>query len=227
MGCFKAKHMNAYLESYVDHFTFSGTTMRSRIKFNFAVQKVEKLDEKWVISGPEVIHAAKVMVASGLASSANMPDLPFRERFEGQVIHQEDFGQSQDAIFSDPEIKHITVLGGAKSSADMIYSAVKAGKSVSWIIRTQGSGPGFFLNAKGAGPYKNALELGSTRFAGSLSPSFTNPRSLLSRFLHETWLGRKVVDMLWTAVDNPSRADAGFANREAKGGFEHLAPDTT
>ncbi len=38
--------------------------------------------------------------------------------------------------------KYITVLGGAKSAAHMAYACAKAGKSVSWVIRSSGSGSG-------------------------------------------------------------------------------------
>ncbi len=41
-----------------------------------------------------------------------------------------------------PSNKYITLLGGAKSAADMAYACAKVGKSVSWVIRSSGSGSG-------------------------------------------------------------------------------------
>jgi len=46
-----------------------------------------------------------------------------------------------------PIDKYITVLGGAKSAADMAYACAKAGKSVSWIIRSSGNGLAAFLGS--------------------------------------------------------------------------------
>jgi len=85
-----------------------------------------------------------------------MPVLPDREKFGGPIIHQIAFGASDVLISTN--IQRITVLGGGKPSADMIYAAVKAGKTVTWVFKaTDTTGPAFFLSPKGKGPYKNAL----------------------------------------------------------------------
>jgi dimethylaniline monooxygenase (N-oxide forming) len=226
---FKAKHTTQYLEDYVDRHSFAGKSLRDRIRFRFKVQTIRKLDGKWVITGEEssikrsTFHAAKVIVASGLTSEPNLPDLPGKQNFEGQLIHQENFGQS--SVFSSADIQNVTVLGGGKSSADMVYAAVKAGKSVSWVIRESGTGPGFLLSAKGRGPYKNAFEIGSTRMVSTLSPSIFNPDNWWTRFLHGTDRGRKIVNSIWNGADKETRDEANYDGRKgALKGFEKLKP---
>jgi dimethylaniline monooxygenase (N-oxide forming) len=225
---FKAKYTTQYLEDYVDQQVFAGKSLRDRIQFGFEVQNIKKVDGQWIISGKDstdgekIYQASKLIVASGLASVPNLPNLPNKERFEGQVIHQGDFGQS--SVLSAPDIKHVTVLGGSKSSADMVYTSVKAGKSVSWIIRVPGTGPGFFLAAKGIGPYKNAIAIGSTRVAATLSPSFFND-TWWTRFLHTTSWGVKLVMGFWNGVSEDINKVADFERPGTKG-FEKLKPHT-
>lgn len=203
---FKAKYTTQYLEEYADGRTFVGRTLRDRIRFGSHVRRVVKADGKWVISVKDktgdtyTIHSTKLIVASGLTSRQHMPCLSGKVKFDRPIIHQESFGQS--SILSSSTVQHVTVLGGAKSSADMVYASVKAGKKVSWIIRETGTGPAFFLSPKGKGPYKNAVELASLRVASTLSPSFLAPSSWWTRFLHETALGRKIVKGLWTGANN-------------------------
>lgn len=210
---FKAKHTTQYLEDYVDGHVFAGQTLRERIQFGARVDKITKVDGKWVISVTgNTFYTVKLMVASGLTSEQAMPNLPSREKFKGPIIHQENFGRS--GILSSADTKHITVLGGAKSAADMVYASVKAGKSVSWIVRKTGTGPGFFLSAKGKGPYKNAFELGSIRVASTLSPSFLTPETWWTRILHESNFGRKVLEAVWRGADKETLPKEGLKHRE-------------
>ena len=148
---FKAKHITQYLEKYTDLHSHNGQTLRERIKFGIEVMSVDKLDGKCGSDTSHTINASKLVVASGLTSVPNMPVLPGKEQFNGLIIHQEAFGSSK--ILASADIKNITVLGGAKSSADMIYAAVKAGKTVTWVIKASDTtGPEIFPLAKGQRP---------------------------------------------------------------------------
>ena len=215
---FKAKYTTRYLEDYVDRRTFAGRTLRERIRFGHHVHSVTKVGGKWVISSKEetgdthIFHTTKLIVASGLTSKQYVPNLPSRDKFDRPIIHQENFGQS--SILSSPGVQRVTVLGGAKSSADMVYASVKAGKMVSWIVRDTGTGPAFFLSPKGKGPYKNAFELGSIRLASTLSPSFLVPESWWTRFLHGTDLGRKIVQGIWTGANTETMPPENIKHRE-------------
>jgi dimethylaniline monooxygenase (N-oxide forming) len=225
---FKAKYTTQYLEDYVDQQIFASKSLRDRIEFGFEVQNIKKDDGQWVITGKDptneakAYHASKLIVASGLTSLPNLPELPNKEKFEASIIHQSDFGQS--TVLSSPDIKHVTVLGGSKSSADMVYTCVKAGKSVSWIIRVPGTGPGFFLGAKGIGPYKNAIAIGYTRVAATLSPSFFVD-NWWTRFLHTTRWGVKLATGFWKGISKDINKLADFERPGTKG-FEKLRPHT-
>lgn len=226
---FNAKYTTQYLENYIDHHKYANQTLREKIRFGFEVENISKKDSTWSISGKEkrseakiVFSATKVIVASGLASTPLLPNLPCKERFLGPILHQENFGQS--SILSSADIQRVTVLGGGKSAGDMVYALVKAGKSVTWVIRTPGSGPGFFLPAKGKGPYKNAFAMGSTRLAATLTPSFFNPDNWWTKSLHSSSYGRKILNSVWNRVDKEIRDEANFDGRTATRGFEKLAP---
>ena len=219
---FKAKHTSKYLENYLDHHRFAGQSLRDRVRFGFKVNTIKKPDKIWIITGDAAtFHASKIIVASGLTSTPNMPELPGMDHFEAPVIHQESYGQS--SVLSSAKFQNVTVIGGGKSAADMVYASVKAGKSVSWIIRATGTGPGFFVSPKGRGPYKNAFQIGSTRIVSTLSPSIFNPDTLWTRFVHKTNVGQKIVYAIWGGADKETRADAGFDGRpNALEGFDNL-----
>ena len=118
-------------------------------------------------------YASKLMVASGMTTVPNMAVLPGQENFGRPIIHQEAFGSSRMLI--SPDMKNITVLRGANSSTEMVYAAVKAGKTVTWVFKANDTtDPGFFLSPKDKGAYKNAFDVGMTRVAATFTPSFMN-----------------------------------------------------
>ncbi|KAF7952365.1 uncharacterized protein EAE97_001862 [Botrytis byssoidea] len=209
---FKTKYTTEYLEDYVDTHRYGDTTLRDRIKLSTEVRSLLRKDGKWMIETVDLVSGAsdtwqttKLIVASGLNSIPNMPLLPGKDLFQGPILHQNDFGSSK--VLTSPDIQETTVLGAGKSSADMVYSAVKAGKTVSWIIKTSDTnGPGFLLSPKGKGPYKNAFEW--------------------TWFLHSTKYGVKMMNAFWSAVDNETRKDADFNGRKNLQGFEKLNPQS-
>lgn len=90
---FKAKYTTQYLENYVDIQSFAGQTLRDRIKLGIVVEALVRTGENWVLTTKELATGAehtfrtsKIMVASGLTSTQNMPDLP--GQFCGPIIHQ-------------------------------------------------------------------------------------------------------------------------------------------
>ena len=106
----------------------------------------------------------------------------------------------------------------------MAYEAVKAGKTVSWVLKaTNTTGPGFFLSPKGIGPYKNAFEMRMTRIAGSLSPSVMNGINWWTKLLHSSKYGIRIVNAFWGTVDEEARKDGNY-ERESLQGFENLSP---
>lgn len=160
-----------------------------------------------------------------MTSQPNLPSLPGLETFQGLSLHHKDFGQSD--FLTDASRQHVAVLGGAKSAADVAYMAAKAGKTVSWIIREEGSGPAAFLACEGKGPYRNSNEGFYNRFVGSFLPCPFGGATFLPRALHRSRVGRWVVGRFWDGVDSEHRRTANFGREEGrKMGFGNLEPDT-
>lgn len=150
----EAKYVTKYLEDYVDSHIYNGKSLRDRILFNFKVVSLKKRNDKWQVwgSNAQTMSASRVAVATGHASRPVMLALPQNEHFLGPIIYQKYFGKVSNAVFKDSSIPNVTILGGGKSAADMVYASVKAGKIVSWIIRRAGEGPAAFSAAGGQRP---------------------------------------------------------------------------
>ncbi|KAK0507822.1 hypothetical protein JMJ35_009711 [Cladonia borealis] len=227
-GFFRAHYLTKYLEAYVSDHIYNSQSIRQRIAFNVKVEGVEKTEDRlWTVTcrNGAQIKTAKLIDATGMTSIPNMPHVPGQEGFRGLLIHHKDFGQS--TFLDDPKKKNIAVLGGAKSAADVVYAAAKAGKNTSWIIRKEGAGPAALLSAEGRGPYLNSNESFYTRLVAGFLPNPFNNTSWLKRFLHGTAIGRWLVKRLWDGVDIDNRKKADYKRAEGREmEFENLEPDT-
>ena len=229
LNFFEARYTTQYLEKFVDK-----RSLRERLRCGIEVCRIERgpSGRGWVVDGLELAtenvqkwKTKQLVVANGTTSIPKMPHLPNKNMFNGPILHQKSFGQSN--IITNLAIKDVTVIGGGKSAADMVYACVKANKTVCWIIRKSGTGPGFLFSAKGKGPYKNAFEIGSTRLASTMSPSIYNADTWWTRSLHGTERGRKIVNALWEGADKETLEEARFDSREdAREGFDLLKPFT-
>ncbi|KAL8916063.1 MAG: hypothetical protein Q9208_008717 [Pyrenodesmia sp. 3 TL-2023] len=230
---FKAKYTSQYLETYIDRCVHAGTTLRERIQYNFDVRMINKEDGEWTISGQDrsgetrLLKSPKLIVASGLTSVANMPMLAGQERFGNPIIHQKDFGKSD--VLSSGTLKHVTVLGAAKSAADLVYDCVEAGKAVTWIIRRAGTGPGVFVSSPSRKSASAAYSIGTLRIIATLTPSLFNADSWWNRLLQRSWIGRRLLTNTWKKLDQDIVAEGGFNNRGEKAKnnrFGRLKPHT-
>ena len=226
-GFFPARYVTEYLEAYANDHIYNNVTLRDRIKFNVHVENIDRIDASWIIScqGNVKLRTARLIDATGMTSSPNVPDLPGRKDFQGRILHHKDFGQ----LGNLEEVKghRFAVFGGGKSAADVAYAAAKAGKHVSWIIREAGNGPAAFLSAKGRGPYGNSNESFYTRFVASFLPNPFCKDRYLSRLLHGTLLGSWIVGRVWNAIDRGHRRKVDYHRAEGKKtGFNKLEPDT-
>jgi dimethylaniline monooxygenase (N-oxide forming) len=221
--------MSTYLEEYVDSHSYAGKTLRERVIFSATVKSLEKIAGLWTIKyssaleGDSTLLARRVIVSTGSTSIPNMPSLKGSAAFKGPIIHTLDFGRSN--ILEDASLKQITILGGGKSAADMVYQSVKAGKQVSWVIRNSGKGPGGFVAGKSpGGPYRNVPELGITRiFSAIVIPSGLGKNSWLSTFLFRTKLGRWMHEFLERAANKQTIQAARYNDRPgAKESFKNL-----
>ena len=228
-GFFPAKYTTAYLESYVDNHVYNGQTIRDRITLNTSVQRVEKTTNgRWIISHSRgrFLETSNLIDATGMASQLYIPILQGAESFQGDSLHHKVFGQSD--FLSDPKKQHVVVLGGAKSAADVAYASAKAGKTVSWIIREDGSGPAaFFAPQPVSTRYANSNEGFYNRFLASFLPNPFGSKSLLAIILHCTWFGRIYLKRLWDGFDTGLRAVTDYQREEGREmGFANLEPDT-
>jgi len=227
-GFFPAKYVTAYLECYVDNHKYNGQTLRERIMFNVHVDKIErKSDDTWLIfrNGDSKLESSKLIDATGMTSLPNIPHMTGVQDFRGKMIHHKDFGQLGD--LRTVEGQHFAVLGGGKSAADVAYSAAKAGKIVSWIIREDGAGPAALLSPVGIGPYANSNESFYTRFMATFLPNPFGEESYLSMLLYRTRIGCSLARYLWIGVDKDQRKIVDYSRVEGKEmGFKNLEPDT-
>jgi dimethylaniline monooxygenase (N-oxide forming) len=225
---YKAKYTTQYLEDYVSRLDHAGRTIRDRVVFNIDVQSIKKIEAQWRVECVDLkgdlqtFFTQRLMIASGLTSVQNMPKLPGKEHFGGPIIHSEQFGERGSEIIGSEDVKRITVVGGGKSSADIIYAAVKCGKDVTWLIRNSGTGAPFFASGRGRGPYKNAFEAGHTRMAASMNPSILNNVNGWNTFLHRTGVGTALLKRALASVDNDIRKEANYKGRKSSKGFEKL-----
>ncbi|KAH7314314.1 hypothetical protein BKA65DRAFT_356526, partial [Rhexocercosporidium sp. MPI-PUGE-AT-0058] len=109
-----------------------------------------------------------LVVANGECSLPNRPNLPRQELFDSPIIHSKIFAESD--ILALTKIQQIAVLAAGESAADMVYNAVNAGIIVSWIIKKNGTGSGFFGSLSQKTTWKNPVEAAHTRVMSSLMP---------------------------------------------------------
>ena len=227
---FEARYVTQYLEDYVDSHVYNGRPLRSCIRLNAEVRSVEKFGSGWILhvdgAAPQSLRCMKLAVASGLTSSPNMPNFPRSHDWMAPILHHRDIGAHSKAILAaSSAYKNITVLGGGKSAADMVYASVKAGKNVNWIVRKPGEGPGIFMNPAATGRYRNNAEAGATQKATILNPSGFRPMVEWAQRLHQSVSERENLDSKLFAADRRYKAWANYREREgALPGFCELEP---
>lgn len=231
---FESKYVTSYLETYVDEHVYKSRSLRDRIYFGIKVHSIEKLGNSWRVSGrrsekeeEETFSGAKLVIATGHTTIPNMPVLPGQSVFQGDILHQKEFGKATSRVLGSDSYQNVTILGGGKSAADMVYDSVKAGKKVSWIIRETGEGPAAFAGAAGKGPYRNGPEIAATRILSALSPSCFAPISWWTSMIHGSKYGRSFVAKVWLGADQACSDLAKFQDREgALPGFENMRSST-
>ena len=231
-GCTEAKYYTQYLEQYVDRHVYADMSLRSRIHFQHRVEDVEITDDGWIVnviyaqSGQRVLKTSKLAVASGLTSIPNIPSfLSEKHDFIGPIRHHKDFAAVSRSSLDSPAYHNVVVLGGGKSSTDMICECLKKGKHVSWIIRDDGEGSALFFPAPGSGRYINVLEKGATRLGALFSSSSFMPNLWAARLVQRTQFGLKQLRQRINAADRHCRNVAAYQDIErALPCFKYLEP---
>jgi cation diffusion facilitator CzcD-associated flavoprotein CzcO len=153
---------------------------------------------------PHTITAKKVIIATGLTSDPFVPYIPGSETFQAPIFHQKQLPQHADALLSS-SCSSVTVYGGAKSAYDVVYLFASRGIKVNWVIRSSGMGPAWMMPPY-VTPFKMwAEKLVNMRIMTWMSPCIWGDADgyvRIRKWLHGTWLGRKIVDAFWWALAN-------------------------
>lgn len=186
-----------------------------RTRFNTRVDALEATTQKtWNIhtspsksntdpgAAPEILHAKKVIIASGLTSQPNIPQYPGQDTFKSTFFHAKEFCDRSDTVKS---AKKAVVIGGGKSALDCAYAFATDGgnANVDLIIRPTGQGP-VWLCPPYVTPFKRVTEeLLNTRLLSWFSPcpwGGEDGFSIARGFLHGTAIGRFLTQIFWKVL---------------------------
>ncbi|RMZ87300.1 hypothetical protein DV736_g5479, partial [Chaetothyriales sp. CBS 134916] len=178
-------------ETFVDEIT----RLDGRVGWNVRVKSANGQSQDW--------QTRKLVVATGVSHRPHRPQLPDADKFEAPIIHSAEMGKLAGPILSDPDVKVVALLGGAKSAYDAAHMAATAGKQVEWIVRKSGKGPCWvFPPFETVGPFKIWKEmLPVRRIITCLSPCFW-PDGLgwIRSFFHFTGIGQSITQAFWRNV---------------------------
>ncbi|EIN05808.1 FAD/NAD(P)-binding domain-containing protein [Punctularia strigosozonata HHB-11173 SS5] len=211
--------MHLYLTRFAQRFG-----VYERIRFGTKVSSaVREENGGWVLtvtpSNDEAefqMLARKLIVATGLTSEPHLPSFPGANVYRGLLFHSRDFKLHASTLSdSDNRPSSVTVIGGSKSAWDVAYAYATADPPipVDLVIRASGRGPTWMSPAY-VTPFKLWLEkLVHTRLLTLFSPcpwgdedGYVRTR----RFLHGTWLGRKIVDAFWAVLSHDVLSLVGY-----------------
>lgn len=190
------KTIHEYLTTFAEQ-----NGLSEHIRLNTTVQRVSKDSTgSWTLELDDLsfIKCSKLIWAGGATSGPFMPAIP-RNGFDRKVIHSSEIGANLE-LLHDPAVKRVTIIGAAKSAYDTMFTFAKAGKTVDWIIRDNGSGPLAIMPPKLPGGF-NTIDVMCTRAMAAFSPSILATTGLLHGFLHRSPLGRFIVWMFWSFVN--------------------------
>ena len=228
------KCLHEYFDQYARKFD-----LKRRIQFHTKVNVAEKIQDGWNLqlenvtsrdqslngdckAAPQVpaqwnISCAKLIIATGLMSVPKPIYFKGLENFTGPVVTFSDYAREAPKIYEDDAIKNVTVMGSGKSACDCVYLMAAQGKTVNWVIRASGHGMCYMAPAYiYLGPFRCWLEkLLASRIFTLFSPiiwgeadGFGFVRSLL----HQTTLGRWVVDRFWDKLGSDVIDQTHIAN---------------
>ncbi|KAF6809037.1 flavin-binding monooxygenase-like protein [Colletotrichum plurivorum] len=193
--------LHKYLTDFAKHFGIF-----ERIQFNTSVDLVERNGTAgWRLSvtapyGARVISTEKLILATGLTSTPNLPTYANSDKFEGPFFHAKDFCKEA------PRLKHIrnaVVVGGAKSAFDVAYALVQDGAEVDLVVRPDGHGP-VWIAPPFVTPFKKRMDqLLNVRWMSWFSPcpwGQEDGYGGIRNFLHGTAVGRFMVDSFWSVL---------------------------
>lgn len=194
--------LHRYLTDFSKHYGF-----HDHIRFKTSVDLVERKTDSdgWALTvtspeGSRKIQASKLILATGLTSTPNMPSYKNAETFGAPIIHAKEFCKQAPTLTS---VKKAIVVGGAKSAFDVAYALVHSGAQVDLIVRPTGNGP-VWISPPFVTPFKKRLDqLLNVRWMTWFSPcpwGDSDGFSGIRNFLHGTAIGRFVVNTFWKVL---------------------------
>jgi len=213
-----AEKVQQYLEAFAEE-----KGIKPFIRLNTTVEIAEKVEEGWKLhcrsstgdGASYIVLSPKLILSTGLANKPSMPKYPTSPAFRSPIMHSADFPAHFSTVVKPST--HTLVIGAGKSAWDIAYScATQPDSTVTMLIRPAGKGP-IWMSPPYVTPLKLWLEkLVFTRFFGLMSPcpwaSSTGFEGLARRFLHKTWLGRKIVGAFWNVLGEDVVGLNGYNN---------------
>ena len=123
----------------------------------------------------------KLIVATGMNSKPRKPELDL-SRFAGFSFHSIDMASQYEKMIAS-QIDHVTVVGGHKTALETVGLAARAGKRVEWLIREEGGGAPWMMQARNPdGGF--ALKPVMIRCFSKFGTSVYKSNQWLDRFFH-------------------------------------------
>ncbi|KAM0227808.1 hypothetical protein ACHAPO_011185 [Fusarium lateritium] len=202
--------LHRYLTDFAKHFD-----IYDKVQFHTAVDLVERNEDAgWRLTvtspaGSRFINAAKLVLATGLTSTPNMPSYKDAELFDAPLFHAKEFCKEAPNL----KVKKAIVVGGAKSAFDVAYALVHDGAEVDLIVRPTGNGP-VWIAPPFVTPLKKRLDqLLNIRWMTWFSPcpwGEADGYPGVRDFLHGTALGRLIVNGFWKALSGDVISANGY-----------------
>lgn len=181
----------------------------ARTQFHTTVDSVEPCPPGWRLSvtcttstatTTRTLYTAKLILATGLTSTPNLPSYAGADSFCRPLFHAKDFCRRASELDAASQV---VVVGGAKSAYDVAYALVQRGATVDLVIRPNGHGP-VWIAPPYVTPLKRRLDtLLNTRCLTWFSPcpwAAEAGYGAITRLLHGTSFGRRLVDCFWSLL---------------------------
>lgn len=203
--------LHEYLTDFARHFE-----LYDKVQFHTKVESVAPTDDDaWLITvmspdGLSTVRAEKIILATGLTSTPNIPHYKGSDDFGALLLHAKDFCARASDLKG---AKNVVVVGGAKSAYDVAYAAATEGSTVDLIVRDDGHGPVWIAPPK-VTPFKKRIDqLLLIRWMTWFAPcpwGWEDGYGNIRKFLHRTTIGRWMVDSFWKILGGDVLTAVGY-----------------